>query len=313
MTEAASFITAKYRVVTPMFLSGADQDKAEFRLASFKGALRFWWRALAASQYPDIQQLREAEDSLFGSTRTGVSRVRLRLEESEIKIQTINKFSRNSWQSYIGYGLIDKPGQSIRQGIEPGSWFAVKIMTKQVDESLLVILRQALMAVGLFGGLGSRARNGWGSLTLLSLVGGGSEWHAPEDQSRLEEEIKTLLKTQTAIQNWTTFNKQGGFLIGEMKDTNERAHQWLAQKYQNFTKSLTEKSSREGLGLPRKSAGKNQSVRSASSIFLHIHQTEKSWAMPIALFLPAQFLEHQAEPSGGWRVAKSFVTGEVQR
>lgn len=43
-------IEADYRAVTPVFCSGADPNKdAELRLSSFKGILRFWWRALAWS------------------------------------------------------------------------------------------------------------------------------------------------------------------------------------------------------------------------------------------------------------------------
>ena len=40
--------TLHYRIVTPMFLGGEAQqaDPTQFRNASFKGALRFWWRAL---------------------------------------------------------------------------------------------------------------------------------------------------------------------------------------------------------------------------------------------------------------------------
>ena len=40
--------TLHYRIVTPMFLGGENQqaDATQFRNASFKGALRFWWRAL---------------------------------------------------------------------------------------------------------------------------------------------------------------------------------------------------------------------------------------------------------------------------
>ena len=80
MTNSTPVITAKYRVVTPMFLSGADQNHAELRLPSFKGALRFWWRALAAGRFNgDLTALRAAEDTLFGSTRTGQSRVRMRI------------------------------------------------------------------------------------------------------------------------------------------------------------------------------------------------------------------------------------------
>ena len=40
-------IEATYRVVTPMFCGGAGAGSAELRMPSFKGVLRFWWRALA--------------------------------------------------------------------------------------------------------------------------------------------------------------------------------------------------------------------------------------------------------------------------
>ncbi|HPU57120.1 MAG TPA: type III-B CRISPR module RAMP protein Cmr1, partial [Verrucomicrobiota bacterium] len=40
-------LTATYRIVTPMFLGGANpESQAELRISSIKGALRFWWRAL---------------------------------------------------------------------------------------------------------------------------------------------------------------------------------------------------------------------------------------------------------------------------
>jgi CRISPR-associated protein Cmr1 len=40
-------IEAVYRIVTPMFVGGADQKPYDgVRAPSFKGALRFWWRTL---------------------------------------------------------------------------------------------------------------------------------------------------------------------------------------------------------------------------------------------------------------------------
>ena len=44
-------VIATYRVVTPIFCAGADQQLAELRIPSFKGVLRFWWRALAWSLF----------------------------------------------------------------------------------------------------------------------------------------------------------------------------------------------------------------------------------------------------------------------
>lgn len=40
-------LQATYRLVTPMFLGGADQNNcAELRAPSIKGALRFWYRTI---------------------------------------------------------------------------------------------------------------------------------------------------------------------------------------------------------------------------------------------------------------------------
>ena len=38
---------ARFRVLTPLFCAGSSPDLPELRLPSFKGVLRFWWRALA--------------------------------------------------------------------------------------------------------------------------------------------------------------------------------------------------------------------------------------------------------------------------
>lgn len=39
-------ITFEIETITPMFLAGAEQGKAELRAACLKGLLRFWWRAI---------------------------------------------------------------------------------------------------------------------------------------------------------------------------------------------------------------------------------------------------------------------------
>ena len=77
-------IEATYRVTTPMFLGGAEQQ-AELRLPSFKGALRFWWRAsvwpTVAAHGESLSNLYRREAEIFGSSeeRIGQSKVGLRL------------------------------------------------------------------------------------------------------------------------------------------------------------------------------------------------------------------------------------------
>ena len=63
-------ITFEIETITPMFLAGAEQGKAELRAASIKGVLRFWWRALQVE--PDINELRQKEAGIFGSSEEGV-------------------------------------------------------------------------------------------------------------------------------------------------------------------------------------------------------------------------------------------------
>jgi CRISPR-associated protein Cmr1 len=70
--------------VTPIFLGRADQQP-ELRPASFRGALRYWYRALVGGVVgSDLHALRVAESKVFGDTE-GSSPVRLRLRDTMIR------------------------------------------------------------------------------------------------------------------------------------------------------------------------------------------------------------------------------------
>jgi len=70
-------IEATYRIVTPMFIGGANHDPSDgIRPPSFKGALRFWWRALNWGKFYQknnrdeaaaLKALHQEEARLFGS------------------------------------------------------------------------------------------------------------------------------------------------------------------------------------------------------------------------------------------------------
>jgi CRISPR-associated protein Cmr1 len=65
--------------VTPCFLGGADKEAAaEWRAASIRGQLRWWFRSLAGGLYQGShQRVRDAEALVFGNTDTaGAIRVR---------------------------------------------------------------------------------------------------------------------------------------------------------------------------------------------------------------------------------------------
>ena len=92
---SSTILTATYRVVTPMFLGGADPlREAELRVPSFKGALRFWWRAIMWSEVLDLVRLRQCEAALFGSSEAGQSKVLIHSPATLASTQKVSGIGR---------------------------------------------------------------------------------------------------------------------------------------------------------------------------------------------------------------------------
>lgn len=178
-------IVARYRVLTPLFCGGAKpSEAAELRLPSFKGVLRFWWRALAWSHYGgNLTRIKDAEDDLFGSVRQR-SKVVMRLGEAsgDMKLNASAPLTDRgrvvgSGARYLGYGVVDAvAGKLSRACLVPATTntpfeFEVKLRCRRMSAESLDLLQRALEAVGTIGGLGARSRHGWGSLMLVSLTG----------------------------------------------------------------------------------------------------------------------------------------------
>jgi len=47
----------KCRLITPMFMAGADGRTPELRPSEFKGMMRWWWRAIKAED--DIERIKK--------------------------------------------------------------------------------------------------------------------------------------------------------------------------------------------------------------------------------------------------------------
>ena len=213
--EKMKRIEAKFQVVTPCFLGGANHEKeAELRLPSIKGALRFWWRALNYAQIANsaltpnkiIENLREKEGNLFGSSEQGKGQgqssliMRLNAESqnlTEIKSDKIlrgkNGEKVGKGAIYLGYGVMDFKGQLTRSCLKAPFEFTLQIGAKKqehLDEILPV-----LKLFGLLGGLGSKSRKGYGSLNLMKLkVNGIDDWQKPADEDEYKKQLSDLLK-----------------------------------------------------------------------------------------------------------------------
>lgn len=167
-------------IVTPLFLGGADPKKAELRAPSIKGALRFWWRALNAGN--SIYSLYQTESKLFGSTDQK-TKMTVQVDGSglipvlkdlptgkKIKVVSKGKEFQMSIIEYLAFGLLDsrqRQQRYLREHIEPGAIFKICIMCPK--DSLMEI-NDALKAMFSFGGLGSRSRNGLGSIYCRELT-----------------------------------------------------------------------------------------------------------------------------------------------
>jgi CRISPR-associated protein Cmr1 len=197
-------IKATYRINTPMFIGGADtQGDSEIRMSSFKGALQFWWRALAYGRFDgDLQKIKKEEEEIFGSTER---QAKILFSLSPEKLSTNKsgsihpKLQKSSGLLYLGYGVCEsfghkKKGQLKRSCIEPMQDFTVQICSKEEIDSNII---RALQMLGLVGGLGSKSRKGYGSLTLMLLKKNEDEiYSVPSNPEELKKVIQSIMQEE---------------------------------------------------------------------------------------------------------------------
>ena len=211
-------LEATFRVVTPMFLGGAKpDDRAELRVPPVKAALRFWWRAIRwpgiSSAQPSnslaIAELRRQEAVLFGSADGGQSQVLLRIKRyGTVKVADKGSLLENAANRpgarYLGYGVMAAPtGQLTRSCVIRNAEFALEVRSRRSINTELV---NALKLLGLLGGLGSRVRKGYGSLTLVRLVVGNTTWEAPATDDSYVRELRSLLSPAATLADEPPFS-----------------------------------------------------------------------------------------------------------
>lgn len=207
-------ITATYRIVTPMFCSGADPKKAALRLSSFKGALRFWWRTLQHGM--TVSELQKKEAAIFGSSRqsVGQSKVRMRLKNVDLAPQVdaddVFEHGRLSGAHYLGYGMMNPKGR-LDRAFRPSGVFDVEIRyAPSLTPTHAEEIRSALIYLGTFGALGSRARKGFGSLNLINLSSHASNEDLPSVKNRLAELSRT---SHQVTAEWTAWSSKSRIVL----------------------------------------------------------------------------------------------------
>jgi CRISPR-associated protein Cmr1 len=176
------------RFVTPTFLGGA-LGASELRTPPFKSLLRRWWRVVRVrGSQPDVRRLREREGRLFGHTflkHQGIpwaSASRVRLAIDGWRSGNLQKWNDNDPQIehpeverargkigahlYLGYGPLGYDRGTVLKtsaAFSADTSFSLVARVHPSDERDLA-LDEVLRLWHYFGTVGSRSRNGWGSL-----------------------------------------------------------------------------------------------------------------------------------------------------
>lgn len=216
-------IRATYRIVTPMFIGDAEQKASGISPASVKGALRFWWRALrwgqiraeVQSDTVALQRLHTEEAGLFGTSADNGKAAQFTLRVTSDAKSAAPPIPQPGIQYLLGQGLYHFGNGYLRPALAADSFLSIELFVnpkpdKQAQtnyDAQKAQLTQALLALGLLGGLGSRARKGFGSLAIESLTNGRETVTTPKNIAELIDMIGTWKHT-TGLPPFTAFSSQ---------------------------------------------------------------------------------------------------------
>ncbi len=202
-------IKATFVINTPMFLGDYQSDKTAemIRPPSVKGALRFWWRAVMWSSFRKqakndeeaLANLHRKEAELFGiaaETYKDLAQASVMLTVlSNTRAATKTLGTLDFWHKYLlGQGLSHFNAGLLRSALPSPSSFQILIyFKKNVSEEDKQSVLKALQVFGLLGGLGSRMRRGWGSVSLTELDFCGEKQAIAGDKNQYIGMLKELL------------------------------------------------------------------------------------------------------------------------
>ncbi|MDY0132203.1 MAG: type III-B CRISPR module RAMP protein Cmr1 [Desulforegulaceae bacterium] len=222
--------------LTPAFAMGADGEHAELREQTLNGLLRFWWRAFFGSD--NLDEMQEKESQIFGST-SNKSDLKIFISDKSFQSQIANipkgasisvtskgKSFSISIIEYLAYGLYEYKkgsGNVFTKGhIKENGKFNLNLeFSKKYEKQILT----SLFLLNKFGGIGSRSRNGFGSLNIKGL-----------SSSQITDKIDDKLKSFTSFSNqaklfkfqpensWSNSLSQIGIAYREARTSLEKRH-----------------------------------------------------------------------------------------
>ncbi len=273
----------KVKVLTPMFMGGANlYDEPELRAASIRGAMRFWFRAMAGAITNDSKEVYRLESEVFGDTEKK-SKVVVRI----LKQPTIENFGKSLQMDsvkYIGYGLYGTGNRPNRKYLNGEGKIEIDFPDKYKR-----YIGYVLWFIQYVGGLGARSRKGFGSVRI--------ETDEPEIKNILSLSVDEVLrKEKIAIRLTKLWDKaivkevtsdfpslSPGLFEYELVETQlkyvDAVLKWINKNYNTLRKKNLKKYERKFLGF----GGKN---RRGSPLFIRpiIESEDGSYSLVLFLF-----------------------------
>jgi CRISPR-associated protein Cmr1 len=180
----------EYKLITPLFGGGVTAGEGDpvtlIRGTEIRGLLRFWWRACRGGNYKTVEEMKKAEDKIWGAANKKPAENKGANEKNEETflqekpkgtVQLVVKPQRDDvpptpYSSNIAPLYAAFPLQANRRENRP-----LKNVYRDVSFTLIIsfpkAFRQeveaALWAWETFGGIGARTRRGFGALRGISI------------------------------------------------------------------------------------------------------------------------------------------------
>jgi CRISPR-associated protein Cmr1 len=303
-------LSASYKIVTPMILGGADADAPQsINPQSFKGAMRFWWRALNWSKCLSLSKLHEEECRLFGadSTQGGQGVCTLRLTHGTYSanntVGSLNGFD------YLTIGTNGKMNSKNRRYIPAGVSISIALSLKpNATQSDIDSLKDALLALGFFGGIGAKSRKGFGSLAIEELDGQSYRVKTVSELKSIGEALLSNypLKLVANRPEYSALSAESQWF--DMAET----HRDLASVYKDFLTSHQQSGNGKlEFGEPKVAHSKNPNKdRRGSPLFMHVHPIGENQQCAAILFMPAVWSSDKPKGDKNYALVKEFLSNK---
>lgn len=319
------------KVITPMFMAGADYRTAELRSSEFKGMMRWWWRAIRAEN--NIESLKREEAKIFGGTGEGEGRskvsVRVIYNEAQMNLYIGDSVRSPLKDKYAGVAYLlystilpNRERSFIKDGFE------FEIVLQSFDEVAFYNGVASLWAAIYLGGFGTRARRGGGNLSIESAqpdnIEGLNFYCNSADVNELSlwlenniKIVKRLCNANGGSSKYTTLRGANILLFKPLRSW-QSALNFIGEKFRDFRNENRERifetpafgmpvmHNRSDIRLvPYEDTRKRLSDRWASPVIFKVIKGKGENYFPIVIFLSPggiRFIGSERKVSNNWRM-----------